>query len=380
MNIAVDVREWQPGSHTGIGRFLTEFLTAASGPGSPHRFLLLGNRRSENRLPDRTIPFVRIPGSSTLWWDQVALPRRAARWPADLLYSPYIKIPLVSPIPTVCTVHDLTFMRCPPPSAQVRLRAKNLLFQFFCRLVFRRASALIADSRTTARDIGEIFAVEPARIHVVALATSPLFHPMEDPTPDLTVLGRYGLAPGYVLYVGGFAAHKNVHRLVESHAALPKNVRANHPLVLVGRAIPPALRACLEASGSTAGSRWIGPIPDAELPALYRRAALLAFPSCYEGFGLPVLEAMACGTPVLCSTAPALVELAGDAAMHAPPEDTSAWRASLGRLLADEIVRADLTVRGLARASTFTPSRMSEGILRVFESAVERGRRGRCRG
>jgi len=258
--------------------------------------------------------------------------------------------------------------------------AKNLLFRLFCQLVFRRADALIADSRTTARDISEVFTVDPARIHVVALATSSLFHPMEDPTSDLTVLARHGLAPGYVLYVGGFAAHKNVHRLVESHAALPKDVRATHPLILVGRAMPPALQTRLATVGSPTGSRWIGPIPDAELPALYRRAALLAFPSSYEGFGLPVLEAMACGTPVLCSTAPALVELAEDAALHAPPEDTSAWRASLDKLLADEKVRADLTVRGLARASTFTPSRMSQGILRVFESAVERGCRGKCKG
>lgn len=157
---------------------------------------------------------------------------------------------------------------------------------------------------------------------------------------------------------------------MQAHAALPEGVRARHPLLLVGGPPPAGLQPPLEDPAGAGRIRCLGGVPDADLPSLYRGAALFAFPSRYEGFGLPVLEAMACGVPVLCSTAPALVELTAGCAEHVPPEDGPGWQRALSALLGDLSRRQDLGRRGRSRAGAFTRERMTEQILQVLDEVT----------
>ncbi len=370
MMIGVDIREWQPRKHTGIGRFLEEFLRVALVARPREQFLLIGDATSEIRVRGGNVEVVRIPERWTPWWDQVALPRALARAGAGVLYSPYIKVPLLASVPVVSTIHDLTFFL----RADYNRRPADLLlnppFRVFCSLVVRRAAAIIVDSWTSARDVQRLLRADPARLRMIPLAASAAFRPAAAPGPDAAVWERHGLGPGYVLYVGGLWPHKNVPRIVRAHAALPRSVRARHPLVLAGGPIPKGLQRLLRESEVAPWTRCVGVVPDTDLPALYRGAALFVFPSHYEGFGLPVLEAMACGVPVLSSTAPALVELTADAAEHVAPEDGPGWERALWALLNDAERRATLAARGRARAADFTPERMTTEILKVLDEVV----------
>ncbi len=370
MIVGVDIREWQPGRRTGIGRFLEQFLREAAAARPQDRFLLVSDARAEVRVQAGNLEVIRVPERCTPWWDQVALPRALARAGADVLYSPYIKVPLLASVPVVSTIHDLTFFVVAGTNRRRRDRVLNPPFRVFCHLVVRRAAAILVDSATSARDVQRLLRPDPAKLRIIPLATSAAFRPQGDPPADAAVLARYGVAPGYVLYVGDARPHKNVARLVRAHAALPEALRRRHPLVLAGGARPSALRQPSAEPGVAGEVRCAGVVPDEDLPALYREAALFAFPSHYEGFGLPVLEAMACGTPVLCSTAPALVELAEHAAEHADPEDDGAWRETLRALLEDPGRRATLAARGIARAAAFRPERMAAEILKVLDEVV----------
>jgi glycosyltransferase involved in cell wall biosynthesis len=368
--IGVDIREWNPGQPTGIGRFLEEFVRAASATRPRDRFLAVGDTTCEARLETENVDVVRLPERWTLWWDQVTLARALAQGGADVFYSPYIKVPLLASCPVVSTVHDLTFFLRPDYNRRRLDLVLNPPFRLFCHLVVRRAAAIIVDSRASADDITRLLRADPAKLRIVPLATSAAFRPSADPGADAPVLRRYGLDPGYVLYVGGFWPHKNVPRIVQAHAALPGAIRRQHPLVLVGGPAAKDLHDLLADQAIAAGTRYLGVVPDSALPALYRGAGLFAFPSHYEGFGLPVLEAMACGVPVLCSTAPALVELTGDAAEQVSPEDELGWGRALAALLKDPKRRQILAARGLTRAAAFTPQRMTMGILKVLDEVV----------
>ena len=370
MIVGVDIREWQPGNQTGIGRFLEEFLRVATQARPTDRFLLVGDATCEVRVDTANIRATRIPERWTPWWDQVSLPRALARLGADVLYSPYIKVPLRAPFPVVSTIHDLTFFLRRTYNRRPVDALVNVPFRGFCRLVARRAAAIIVDSVTSARDVRRLLGADPAKLHVVPLATAAAYRPDGDRTADAAVWSRYGVARGYVFSVGGMWPHKNVPRVVRAHAALPEALRARHPLVLAGGPLPEDLGRLLRSPQIAAGTRLLGVVAEADLPALYRGAALFVFPSHYEGFGLPALEAMACGTPVLCSTAPALVELTGDAADHVDPEDEAGWRDGLHTLLQDPDRRAAMAARGRVRAAGFRPEQMAGDILKVLDEAV----------
>ncbi len=365
--IAVDIREWQPEQYTGIGRFLEEFLRSATIARPLDRFLLIGDDACEVRVLAANIEVVRIPERWTLWWDQVALPVALRRAGADVFYSPYIKVALLSKVPVVSTIHDLTFFLLDEYTRTPMDRVVNGVFRMFCRFVVRRAAAIVVDSATSASDVQRLLAPNPAKVRVIPLATTAIFRPAQDHLADAGVWQRYGLDQGYVLYVGGFSPHKNVPNLVRAHNALPASLRMKYPLVLVGGPVPQELLHLFRTSDAATGMRAIGRVPDADLPSLYRGAALFAFPSRYEGFGLPVLEAMACGVPVLCSTAPALMELTGGAACHLDPDDQNAWERALASLLEDADCREKLAAKGRSRSTLYNPNRMTGEILNVLD-------------
>ena len=370
ITIAVDIREWQPGSRTGIGRLIEEFLRVATSERQGDRFLLIGNRTTEDRVQAPNVSLLRLPERATAWWDQVTLPRTLRRAGAHVLYSPYIKAPLLASVPIVNQVHDLTFFLLAAYNRRLSERIVNGLFRVFCRLVLRRADAVLVDSATTARDVQRTLGCDPAKLRVVSLATSPAYCSEADKVQDGSALERYKLKPGYVLYVGNGSPHKNVPLLIRAHEQLSSQLRRSHPLVLAGLSDAGTVTGTSPSPAIPHHVKVLGLVPESDLPALYRGASLFAFPSSYEGFGLPVLESMSCGTPVLCSTAPALLELTDGAADHVAQWEEQAWREGLQSLLEDPERRRRLATQGRARAAAFSSKRMAGAIMRALDDVV----------
>jgi glycosyltransferase involved in cell wall biosynthesis len=295
------------------------------------------------------------------------LPELARSLGASLVHCTYVAPPRC-PVPTVVTVHDVSFVRF-PEAFTWRDRA---LLGTAVPYSARRARAVITPSEHARREVVELLGVPERRVHVTPEACGPEFRPVAA-AERATALRRCGLDGPYVLSLGNLQPRKNLRRLLEAWRRL-QDARCldGHRLVLAGGAHgkrEPVARLVAEA-GLGDSVLFPGYVPQADLPALYSGAATFVYPSLYEGFGLPVLEAMACGAPVACSNAASLPEVAGDAALLFDPLDTEGIAASLGALLADEGLRAALVARGFSRAAGFSWAACARRTLAAYEAAL----------
>ena len=285
----------------------------------------------------------------------------------SVYHSPYYVMPYWPGCPSVVTIHDLIPFRYPADySAPTRLAIGVAL-----RLAARRARQVITASQASARDLRARLGVPARRLTVVPYAPDPIFRPQ--PASEIeAVRGRYGLPRDYVLYLGSNKPHKNLPRLVRAYAQAGPDARQT-PLVIAGHWDEryPQAKAAAQALGANA--RFVGPVPQRDMPALYGGARLFVFPSLYEGYGLPPQEAMACGTAVVCSNTPPLLEVAGEAALLFDPLDEAAMAAALGRALGDEALRRELSGRGLEQARQFTWARTAQQTLAVYRAAIAGG-------
>jgi glycosyltransferase involved in cell wall biosynthesis len=276
---------------------------------------------------------------------------------------------LVSPCPAVITIHDLSFLRFP----NLFRPANRLYLKTLTQLSARRAHRLIAVSRYTAAETTRLLGVPQERVDVVYHGINPAFRPL--PNDEVMAFRRHrGLPERFVLFVGTLEPRKNLVRLVEAFS----HVRDGQVrLVLVGGKgwLYDELFAKVEALGLGSEVIFPGYVMSEELPLWYNAAHALAYPSLYEGLGLPVLEAQACGTPVLTSNASSLPEAGGDAALMADPHDVESLAAGLKRLLTDESLRYQCRERGLAHAARFSWARSAEETADVYRRAIAKGRR-----
>ena len=360
IRLGVDGRELRCDLRTGIGRYLTQTVRAVAQAG--WECVVYGNRVT--RLP-MTLPGVvlEILGAPwTQWWDQVSLPRRLAEDQVSVFLSPYYKGPLFSPCPTVITIHDLLFIRYPG----CRRPWFDMRMILLAKLYAGRAPAIITDSEYSKRAILSLLHVPAEKVRVIPIAPDPVFRPIA--STDAALL-KYGLVNPYLLYVGNFKPHKNLHRLLHSYAALERGLRARVPLVLAGmdeEHRPPLLRLA-GTLGIADQVKFLGMIGDHDLPALYSGAAALVLPSLVEGFGLPALEAMCCGTPVIASNRAAIPEVVGEAGILFDPEDVPSMARAMTQVLTDPQLRERLRQQGLARAAEFTPERTTDQILGLLK-------------
>ncbi len=322
-------------------------------------------RGRAGRLPAPGVPCDSSPFSLTQQW---TVPRALARAGADLYHSLFYLMPLFPGVPTVLSLMDLI----PLVHPETQPAWKRAGFALAYRAALSRADALVAISESTRRDVCERFGVAPGRIRVVP----PAAHERFSPAPPDAVSGlrsRLGLPGPYLLYFGSNKPHKNLVRLVEAFLAVAPP-RADLVLAVGGVWDPRYDEAKTAAAASPLRHRvrFLGPVDDGDLPALYSGALAFAFPSLYEGFGLPVLEAMACGTPVVTSATSSLPEVTGDAGLLVDPRSTDALAAALARLCDDESLRADLSARGRARASRFSWSRTARAHLDLYRELVAR--------
>ena len=308
----------------------------------------------------RVIPFPRL-------WTHLRLSWEMSRYPPDVLFIPAHVLPLLHPPRSVVTVHDLGFRYFP----QAHRPLDRWYLQWSTRYHARTAAHLLADSEATKQDLIEVYGIPSRRITVVYPGRDQSLKRVRDPAAVAAVKERYGIRGDYILHLGTLHPRKNLLRLVEAFAMLQKHLEpgaSGWRLVLAGRKgwlCEPLFRR-VAALGVEDRVVFGGYVPQADLPALLSGAQCLVFPSLYEGFGFPLLEAMCCGTPVICSDASSLPEVAGDAALLVDPEDTVAWAKALHRLLTNAELAQSLIERGYRRVQTFSWSRAAQEVLQVF--------------
>jgi glycosyltransferase involved in cell wall biosynthesis len=277
-------------------------------------------------------------------------------------------------VPTVITVHDLSTLLFP----ELHVQGTVEMHEAKMRFVRNQADLVIAVSENTRRDVIEHLGVQPERVRVVYEAADELFHLIQDAQAVAATVRRYGLKPNrYVLTVGTLEPRKNQTRLVEAFHLLRQQGGARGlKLVLAGRKgwLYDGLFRRVEEIDLAEDVVFTGAVSARDLPALMNGALMLVYPSLYEGFGLPVLEAMACGLPVITSNVSSLPEVAGDAAVMVSPYDTEGLAEAIRRLIEDESLRTTLRNKGLAQAARFSWERTARQTICVYKAASEQSK------
>ena len=312
------------------------------------------------RLPvDR--PPVRIA------WEQTVLPVELLREGADLLHALGFVSPAAWRGKTVVTVYDLSFLRFP----EVYNRANRFYLSTFTPPSLRRADRVITISEETRRDVIELCGVAPEKVTPILLAADARFQPAA-PEAVEAFKRRQGLPERFVLYQGTLQPRKNVETLVRAYALLRRQGSDDHQLVLAGPRgwqYEPIFELTRQL-GLEDSVTFPGFVPDDDLPLWYSSATVFAFPSRYEGFGLPLLEAMACGAPVVSSNASSLPEVVGEAGLLVDPSDVEGLCSALGQLLEDEPLRQALSAAGRVRAGTFSWRRNAAETVQVYREVL----------
>lgn len=379
MRIGINGSFWNKPS-TGSGQYLRELLSALDwiAPGDAYTVIVpqAGATELDRVSPHLTIVREQVrmmragENIGKVWFEQVAFNRACARTHMTLAHVPYFGSALFSTVPAVVTVHDLIPLLLPAYRGSPMVR----LYTTLASSSARRAAAVIADSECSRRDIIQHLRIPPARVHVVYLAADARHQPVEDIG---SIRAKYRLPGKYLLYLGGFDRRKNVQVLIQAFARLPDLYRDGYRLVLGGVVLgresaffPAPDRLAREAGLPGDALVSLGWIEEEDKPALYSGATVFLYPSVYEGFGLPPLEAMACGTPVICSNASSLPEIAGDAAITLNPHDAGGWAAAIRMVATEPARREEMRSRGIAQAAHFSWERTARETLAVYRSVA----------
>ena len=363
----------------GLARYARSLAsTLVEYGGSKHSFGLFYNRSGRDDLgPDLSaIPARSVRAGYKAWRMAVWLGHRLGAsfdrvLPDACLYhaTEHLLMPLRR-VPTVLTVHDLIYHLFPGYHKRLNYWYLNAAMPLFVR----RADAVIAISESTKRDLMRVYQVPEQKIAVIYEAASTGFCPSSEDAVR-QARARYGLPERYVLAVGTIEPRKNLIRLVDALRLL-RHTDPTLSLVIVGSAgwLYQDFFQHVENLDDARSVLLSGYVPDVDLPALITGASVYVLASLYEGFGLPILEAMACGTPVVCSSASSMPELGGDAARYFDPYDTHGMAAAIAAVLTDPDLRAEMRKRGLEQAARFTWRRTAEDTLAVYERVIAAAR------
>jgi glycosyltransferase involved in cell wall biosynthesis len=366
----------------GIGTYIRSLVQALAAIDTTNRYTLVsgpGDVRALRGLPDNFGAAI-YPRKDDSHLDNVLFPIYLRGLSPDLVHIPLNRVPLAMIQPYVVTVHDLAnlfFELDEYSKLRMQLRRQRMIRGLV------RASRVIAVSEATRRDVERLAGVAPHRLRMVYNAPDPGF--LEPDGVDTAeerrrIMERYQIQYPFLLYAGNIRRHKNIPRLVEAFAVVRSQL-ASHPvyrdlrLVIIGDTLSqfPAVRQTVIRSRVEQMVRFLGFVPFETLRFFYQSAAAFVFPSLYEGFGLPPLEAMACGAPVVTSNVSSLPEVVGDAAVLVNPENVFDIARGIRDVLLDEPLRAGLIVRGREQASLFSWARTARQVLEIYQEAAGRG-------
>jgi glycosyltransferase involved in cell wall biosynthesis len=383
LRILIDARHIQD---FGFGTYIRNLVRALAGLGSPHRFILTCSRKDQSEFDGLADNFQLLPYERTDSdpFDELAFPAFARGVRADLIHVPLNIVPLFLPRPYVVTVHDLSALFFDVPD--------NWRFELSRTLMRRglmRASRVIAVSESTRQDVEQMLGIPANKITRIYGAADPRYNRLDNAAQAHAstsaeaeqerrlALERYQINYPFLLYAGSVKPQKNVARLVEAFALLRGELE-HHPvyknlrLIIIGDQISkhPSLRQAVLHSRVESSVRFLGFVPFDTLRVFYSSAAAFVFPSLYEGFGLPPLEAMASGTPVVCSNVTSLPEVVGEAAYFVSPDNVFEIARGIKEVLLDEGLREQLITRGLLQSRRFNWEDTARQVLATYENVA----------
>ncbi len=361
--------------NAGIGRYtrnlvaaladadrINEYTMFCAGEGPPPARWPANFRVRETRVSPRAL---------AIGWHKLHLPITVERLSgeSDVFHSPDYTLPPLKTAHGVVTIHDLSFLKvpeCADPGLRDYLTAN-------VPQAVKRASRILVDSKNTKQDVIELLHVPADKVSVIPAGVESRFRPTRDLEEFARVRNRYRLPEFFVLFVGTIEPRKNLSRLIAAYSDFRRQTGLPHQLVISGSKgwLYNDIFEQVTRDGLTEDVLFPGFVDDDDLPILYTLADLFVFPSLYEGFGLPPLEAMACGTPVIASDNSSLPEVLGQAALFVPAEDTTAIADAMARVLGDANLRTRLADLGRAQAARFTWSSAAHELIDAYQKAVE---------
>lgn len=369
MNIAIDAHCL--GAHmTGNETYVLNLVRGLAAMDAENRYHILASDLEAVLGEIGNAPNISVQSMRPNWAPlriPFVVPSLLHRLRAHLLHVTYVAPP-VSPCPTVVTVHDISYELFPEFFSPRDRWGLSLLVPWSVR----RAAKVIAISENTKRDLMRVYKLNGDKVVVTHLAASKEFHPVHQGDELARVRRKYGLPVPYVLSLGNLQPRKNLKRLIEAYSLLRQQGRITHLLAIVGQAHFKASEVfrLVQQKGLQQQVVFTGYVPDEDLVLLYNAADLFVFPSLYEGFGLPVLEAMACGTAVISSNAASLPEVAGDAAILVDPYDVEGLARAIVQVISDAQLRRSLAERGLSRASQFSWEETARRTRHLYEEVL----------
>jgi glycosyltransferase involved in cell wall biosynthesis len=371
MKIAFDLRRIR---NPGIGRYMKCLTEAVIADAPEHEYLLILPPGDEALIQTQQAGVEKISPSLKYYSlrEQVELPRILRRHKADLLHSPHFLLPLIRPCPAVATIHDVIYLAC---REDLPSRGGRLYYRAMMGAAVKLADRIVTDSEFSKADIVRHLHANPEKVTVVHCGIDASFRPVTDPAARDRVLSRYGIRDEYVLYTGIFKPRKNHAGLLRAFREFLASGNKETQLVIAGPMGEgeAELRRLAVELGIADKVAFLGFVAEADLPALYSGARVYACPSLYEGFGFTVLEAMACGTPVVCSPETSLPEVAGDAALYANARSPVEFASALSRLFNDEHLRAGMVEKGFRNCERFRWQKAARATMAVYQTAVVSG-------
>ncbi len=353
----------------GIGQYILRLTQALAQLDHDDQFILFTSRKDNTPIVQQSnFRRERLWTPSHHRFEPLALSVELAPYALDVLHSPDFIPPAATRAKSVITVHDLAFLLFPDlltrPSARYYSRVD---------IAARKADHIIAVSESTKRDTIRLLGVPEEKITVIYEAAHPIFTTITNPEPLERVRARYKLPRDFILFVSTIEPRKNLPTLLRAFRRLRDNYKTEITLAIAGHRgwLVEEVDQTLAELNLGDAVRFLGGIPNEELVYLYNAAKLFVLPSLYEGFGLPPLEAMACGTPVIVSKVSSLPEVVGDAALLVNPEDTDGLTVAMWRLISDENLRREMRAKGLKRAQTFSWERAARATLGVYRQVTE---------
>lgn len=369
MRIGIEGRTLQ-GPRYGVARYLRNLLRHLVELGPDNEYIIYLSEPIEPLgIDSGALSSREISMRPSLLWRHLRLPLAMKRDGVELHFSPSYFLPLLKLCPAVVVVHDLIIKVHPEWfGASPRFRFDDI----FWREV-KRAERIITVSEHSRGDIVRLLGVDPARVAVIPEAADEFFRPVEDENALAGMREKHGLPEDFILTVGAVHTRRNLERLIEATAAAGRRLGRELFLLIVGSPAPFSPPVDIAGTARRCGMegrvKRVEFVDEEELLLLYNACGLFAYPSLYEGFGLPVIEAMACGAPVACSNTTSLPEVAGEAAAYFDPYSAEDMARTMALVLDDTEIREDLSRAGLARAASFSWRRAAEETLRVFEQA-----------
>ncbi len=373
MRIGIEGRTLQVERY-GVARYLTNLLRHMVEIDHEDQFIVYLSEPIDPldfSAPNLSFRVIGLPSFlPSLAWRHLRLPWAMRRDGIHLHFSPSYFLPLFKWCPAIVVVHDITFRVHPEWFA----RDRRFLFDSIFWNKVKKAERIITVSQHSKEDIVRELGVDPSRVVVIAEAADERFQPVRDEEVLKGIRSKFHLEEGFILTVGAIHTRRNLERLIQAVSILYQRMEVQPMLVIVGTPAPFTPKVDIEGTAERCGLKGrvvhLRYVSEEELLLLYNACGVFAYPSLYEGFGLPVIEAMACGKPVACSRATSLPEVAGEAALYFDPEDLEEMAESIGKLVVDDILREKMGKAALERAADFSWRRAAKETLEVFKDVM----------